>query len=173
MQTSLSPSVCGAFLSCQIEKAVDELNLTKKIISWNPSNLPLPDQVDCFLALNRSPSRLEFSEALLGVHATFDGSMILFEKASVITQKFGALLWRVHSTGNLRCARGTLQTQEGWLDSHDRSPPGAIVPVQKSDFGCCGPLFGGEICALKRGRSRPRWKACVMIANRVEPSQFQ
>jgi hypothetical protein len=29
--------------------------------------------------LNRSPSRLEFSEALLGVHATFDGSMILFE----------------------------------------------------------------------------------------------
>src|SRR5277367_1807277 len=90
-----------------------------------------------------------------------------------LTEKFGALLWRVHSTGNLRCARGTLQTQEGWLDSHDRSPPGAIVPVQKPDFGCCGPLFGGEICALKRGRSRPRWKACVIIANRVEPSQFQ
>lgn len=60
-------------------------------------------------------------------------------------EKFGALLWRVHSTGNLRCARGPLQTQEGWLDSHDRSPPGAIVPVEKSDFGCCGPLFGGEI----------------------------
>jgi hypothetical protein len=35
--------------------------------------------VDCFIALNRSPSRLEFSEALLGVHSTFDGSMILFE----------------------------------------------------------------------------------------------
>ncbi|MGA7316055.1 MAG: hypothetical protein WBX22_19030, partial [Silvibacterium sp.] len=29
--------------------------------------------------LNRSPSRLEFSETLLGLHATFDGSMILFE----------------------------------------------------------------------------------------------
>jgi hypothetical protein len=29
--------------------------------------------------LNRSPSRLEFSEALLGIHSTFDGSMILFE----------------------------------------------------------------------------------------------
>src|SRR5208283_706801 len=28
--TSLSPSVCRAFLGCQIEKAVDELNLTKK-----------------------------------------------------------------------------------------------------------------------------------------------
>src|SRR5271170_7265352 len=79
METSLSPSVCHAFLGCQVENAVDELNLTKKIISSHPSNLPLPDHVDCFVALNRSPSRLEFSEALLGLHATFDGSMILFE----------------------------------------------------------------------------------------------
>src|ERR1035438_2788785 len=79
MQTSLSPSVCCASLGCQIEKAVDELNLTKKIISCHPSSLPLPDHVDCFVALNRSPSRLEFSKALLGVHSTFDGSMILFE----------------------------------------------------------------------------------------------
>jgi hypothetical protein len=27
MQISLSPSVCRAFLGCQVEKAVDELNL--------------------------------------------------------------------------------------------------------------------------------------------------
>src|ERR1039457_2434928 len=79
MQTSLSPSVCRAFLGCQIEKAVDELNLKKKIISCHPSNLPLPDHVDCFVALKRSPCCLEFSEALLGVYSTFDGSMILFE----------------------------------------------------------------------------------------------
>src|SRR5271169_6682560 len=79
MQTSLSPSVCGAFLGCQVEKGVDELNLTKKIISCHPSNLSLADHVDCFVALNRSPSRPDFSETLLGVHATFDGSMILFE----------------------------------------------------------------------------------------------
>src|ERR1022692_456312 len=72
MQTSLSPSVCGAFLGCQIEKAVDELNLPRKIVCCHPSSLPLPDHVDCFVALNRSPSRLEFSEALLGVHSTFD-----------------------------------------------------------------------------------------------------
>jgi hypothetical protein len=64
---------------------------------------------------------------------------------SVDAQKFAALYWRVHSPGNLRCARGALQTQEGWLDSYDRSLLGAIVPVRKSDFGCCGPLFGGEI----------------------------
>src|SRR5271169_1595858 len=79
MQTSLSPSFCRAFLGRQVEEAVDELNLTNKILSCYPSNLPLPDHVDGFVALNRSPSRLEFSEALLGVHATFDGSMILFE----------------------------------------------------------------------------------------------
>src|ERR1035437_7338381 len=41
MQTSLSPSVCRAFLGCQIEKVVDELNLTKKIISCHPSRLPV------------------------------------------------------------------------------------------------------------------------------------
>ena len=79
MQTSLSPSVCRAFLGCQIEEIVDELNLSKKIISCHPSSLPLPDHVHCFVALNGSPSRLEFSEALLGVNSTFDGSMILFQ----------------------------------------------------------------------------------------------
>src|SRR6516165_8795357 len=70
---------CRAFLGCQGEKAVDELNLSKKIISCHPSSLPLPDHMNCFVALNRSPSRLEFSEALLGIHSTFDGSMILFQ----------------------------------------------------------------------------------------------
>jgi hypothetical protein len=55
---------------CRIEKVVNELNLPKKIISCHPSNLPLPDHVDCFVALNRPPSRLEFSEALLGIQST-------------------------------------------------------------------------------------------------------
>jgi hypothetical protein len=68
-----------SYLGSQLEKAVDELNLSKKITSCHPSSLPLPDHMNCFVALNRSPSRLEFSEALLGIHSTFDGSMILFE----------------------------------------------------------------------------------------------
>src|SRR5271166_1709733 len=83
LQVSNADKIAAERLSCvfslPIEKAVDELNLAKKIISCHPSNLPLPDHVDCFVALNRSPSRLEFSEALLGIHSTFDGSMILFE----------------------------------------------------------------------------------------------
>src|ERR1022692_383566 len=79
MRTSLSPSVCRAFSGCQIEKAVDELNLAKKIVSGHPSNLSLPDHVNRFVTLNRSPRRLEFSEALLGLHSTFNGSMVLFQ----------------------------------------------------------------------------------------------
>jgi hypothetical protein len=81
----LKPSNAGKFacahicLRCQIEEAVDELNLPKQIISCHPPNLPLPDHVNCFVALNGLPGRLEFSKALFGVHSTFDGSMILFE----------------------------------------------------------------------------------------------
>src|ERR1035438_4553217 len=79
MQTSLSPSVYRVFSGRQIEKAADELNLTKKVVCCHPSNLPLPNHVNRFVALNRSPGRLEFSEALLGLHSTLDGSMILFQ----------------------------------------------------------------------------------------------
>jgi hypothetical protein len=50
MQTSLSPSVFRAFLGCQLEKDVNEPNLSKKIISCHPSNLPRPDHVDRFVA---------------------------------------------------------------------------------------------------------------------------
>ena len=71
-----APHLCSG---CQIEEMVDELDLSRQIISCHPSNLPLPDHVDCFVALNGSPGRLEFSESLFGVHSTFDGSMILFE----------------------------------------------------------------------------------------------
>jgi hypothetical protein len=56
-QTSLLPSVGCAFLGCQGKKAVDELSLSKKIISCHPSNLPLPDHLDRFVALNRLPER--------------------------------------------------------------------------------------------------------------------
>jgi hypothetical protein len=73
-----APHLCSG---CQIEEMVDELDLSRQIISCYPSNLPLPDHVDCFVTLNGSPGRLEFSEPLFGVHSTFDGSMILFKDA--------------------------------------------------------------------------------------------
>jgi len=40
------------------------------------------------------------------------------------------------------------------LDSYGRSFFGAIVPVTEFDFGCCGPLLGGEL-VLKRARLDP------------------
>jgi hypothetical protein len=83
LQVSKADKFVAERLSCVLrlprQKAVDELDLTKKVVSCHPSSLPLPDHVDRFVALNRSPSRLEFSEALLGIHTTFDGSMILFK----------------------------------------------------------------------------------------------
>jgi hypothetical protein len=36
---------------CEIEEMVDELDLSRQIISCHPSNLPLPDHVHCFVAL--------------------------------------------------------------------------------------------------------------------------
>jgi len=94
--TTLSPSVCRAFSGRQIEKALDQLNLTKKIISCAPSTLPLTDHVDCLVSLNRSSSRLEFPEALLGVHSTFDSPMILFENVVQV-------LYRSVSTAVAQC----------------------------------------------------------------------
>ena len=63
----------------QIEGLVDELNLTPNIVPVHPPNLPLPYHIDGFVTLNRSPCRLEFSEALLGVHAAFDRAVILLQ----------------------------------------------------------------------------------------------
>ena len=83
-QVIVCPQVCSGG---QTEELVDELNLPKQIISCHPSNLSLPDHVDSFVALNGAPGRLEFSEALLDVDLTFDGSMILFE--NVIQVPYG------------------------------------------------------------------------------------
>src|SRR5713101_787146 len=55
------------------------MNLTPNIFPAYPPSLPLPDHVHGFVALNRSPRRLEFSKALLGVDAAFDRSVILLQ----------------------------------------------------------------------------------------------
>jgi hypothetical protein len=40
------------------------------------------------------------------------------------------------------------------LDSYGRNLIGAFVSVRESDFGCCGPLFGGEL-ALQKAQLDP------------------
>ena len=105
MQPALSSGVCRAFLGCQIEKAVDELNLAKKVVSRHPSHLPLPDHVKRFVALNRSPGRPKFSNALLGLHSTFDGSMILFQ--NVVQVLHGSVSTALAQRPFPSCCRGS------------------------------------------------------------------
>src|ERR1035441_7925932 len=138
MQASLSPIVRLTFLRCQIEEIVDELNLSKKIISCHPSSLPLPDHVDCFVALNRSPSCLEFSEALLGVHSTFDGSMILFQNVvQVLHRSVSTAVARrpfLLSVGD----RGAVNRRQVGVD-HSRLGMGSIAErLAKQPLGSIG-----------------------------------
>ena len=51
----------------QIEQLVDELILFANISVADPPRLPLPDHVHRLVSLNRSPGRLEFAKALLGL----------------------------------------------------------------------------------------------------------
>ena len=65
-------------VSCRhLEQVVDELNLSPNIRTAHPPRLPLPDHVHGLVALDRSPRRVECTKALLGLHASFDRSMIL------------------------------------------------------------------------------------------------
>jgi hypothetical protein len=59
----------------------------------------------------------------------------------------------------LRERGGLLQTSDARLDSYGRLQLGALVPVTESDFGCCGPLFGGEL-ACPRPSSTPPESLC-------------
>src|ERR1019366_7212321 len=45
----------------------------------DPPCLPLPDHVHRLGSLDRSPGRLELTKALLGLHSSFDRSMILLQ----------------------------------------------------------------------------------------------
>ena len=61
------------------EQRVDALNLLPNIRTAHPPRLPLPDHVNCLISLDRSPCRVKFTKALLGLHASFDRAMILLQ----------------------------------------------------------------------------------------------
>ena len=67
LQKSGRGGICTAILGSHLEQLVNELNLAPNVVPPQPPNLPLPDHVHCLIALNRSPGRVELSEALLGV----------------------------------------------------------------------------------------------------------
>jgi hypothetical protein len=62
--------------------------------------------------------------------------------------------------------------REAKLDSYGRNRVGAFVLVRKSDFGCCGPLFGGEL-ALQKAQLDPYPAGePVSFSDRYPPSLF-
>src|ERR1017187_8186438 len=69
----------GEVSGSQIEQLVDELILFANISVADPPRLPLPDHVHRLVSLDRSPGRLELTKALLGLHSSFDRSMILLQ----------------------------------------------------------------------------------------------
>jgi F0F1-type ATP synthase epsilon subunit len=63
----------------QIEQLVDEPILLANIIVAEPPRLPLADHVHGPVFRDRSPSCSELAQALLGLHSSFDRSMILLQ----------------------------------------------------------------------------------------------
>src|ERR1019366_6183198 len=71
--------LCGEVSGSKIEQLVDEVILLANISVADPPRLPLPDHVHRLVSRNRSPGGLELAKALLGLHSSFDRSMILFQ----------------------------------------------------------------------------------------------
>src|SRR5664279_336081 len=69
----------GEVSGSQIKQLVDELILFANISVADPPRLALPDHVHRLVSLDRSPGCLEFAKALLGLHSSFDRSMILLQ----------------------------------------------------------------------------------------------
>ena len=71
--------VVGKVSGSQIKQLVDEPILLANIIIADPPRLPLPYHVYRLVSRNRSPCCAELAKALLGLHSSFDRSMILLQ----------------------------------------------------------------------------------------------
>ena len=75
-------------VSCShLEQLVDELNLSPNIQTAHPPRLPLPDHVHCLVSLDRSARRVKLAKALLGLHSSFDRSMILLQDIAQVLDR--------------------------------------------------------------------------------------
>src|ERR1700719_5323589 len=104
--------VGGKVSGSQIEQLVDELILFANIIAADPPRLPLADHVHRLVTFNRSPSCSELAKALLGLHSSFDRSMILLQTVVQILDRSmsaaaaqGSFLFR---SGNSRAVEAGL-----------------------------------------------------------------
>src|SRR5271163_945012 len=69
----------GEVSGSQVEQSVEEPILLANISVADPACLPFADHVYCLVSRNRSPSCAELAKALLGLHSSFDRSMILLQ----------------------------------------------------------------------------------------------
>ena len=70
----------GIEVSCShLEQPVDELNLAPHIRAAHPPRLPLPNHVHCLVSLDCPPRRVKLAKPLLGLHSSFDRSMVLLQ----------------------------------------------------------------------------------------------
>ena len=76
----------GSEVSCShLEQPVDELNLSPNIRAAHPPHLPLPNHVHGLVSLDCSPRRVKLAKPLLGLHPSFDRSMVLLQDIVQVT----------------------------------------------------------------------------------------
>jgi hypothetical protein len=63
----------------QLEDRFDEPDLPPDIGATRPPNLSLPNHVHRLVSLDDAACRVKFAEALLGVHSSFNRSVVLFQ----------------------------------------------------------------------------------------------
>src|SRR5271154_3054567 len=69
----------GEVSGSQIEQRVDEPILLANVMVADPPCLLLADHMYSLVSRNRSPNCVELAKALLGLHSSFDRSMILLQ----------------------------------------------------------------------------------------------
>ena len=71
----------------QIEQLIDAAILLANSIAADPARLPLPYHVYRLVSRNRSACCPELAKVLLGLHASFDRSMILLQNVVQILDR--------------------------------------------------------------------------------------
>ena len=67
------------YAMADLQHGLDGLRSQLPGVSKGNTRLSLPDHVYCLVSWDRSPRRVEFKKAPLGLHASFDRSMILLQ----------------------------------------------------------------------------------------------
>src|SRR5271168_3207380 len=106
----------GEVSGSQVEQSVDEPILLANISVADPACLPFADHVHSLVSRNRSPSCAELAKALLGLHSSFDRSMILLQD---IVQILDRSMPAAAAQGSFRFHSGNRRAVQAGLISVD------------------------------------------------------